>query len=351
MHRTDLNALAVIMRHAARDQIVTPGVLRKELNLSSPATTALIDRLHSSGHVVREREGADRRQVQLRMTPKAYRDGGAMFLPLARHMGAAMANFTPEELEIVTRFMNSMIDATVRAGQEAARGRRARGVPADAARSCAASRPADRQRLRPAADCFGAASSSGPAKAPADADGGRCQCQRDHERPAAEEQHGQHDTGRHDHAVPGRRPGRSNRIPAARPNAVTAVKHADAAPIWNCMLLSPADGRPEGQERHDGQQSQAGGGHLARPGAPREGRRQHAVGRQARTQPAGAGNEGVDRAEGQHRGGDRGSGAASPPSPFSSSCATARRCRAVPGPARRPRPRQRRCTPRRPQSA
>jgi DNA-binding MarR family transcriptional regulator len=122
MHRTDLNALAVIMQHTARDQIVTPGVLRKELNLSSPATTALIDRLHSSGHVVREREGPDRRQVQLRMTPKAYRDGGAMFLPLARHMGAAIENFTPEELEIVTRFMNSMIDATVRAGEEAARG-------------------------------------------------------------------------------------------------------------------------------------------------------------------------------------------------------------------------------------
>ena len=80
MHRTDLNALAVIMRHTARDQIVTPGVLRKELHLSSPATTALIDRLHRSGHVVRERQGTDRRQVQLRMTPKAYRDGGAMFL-------------------------------------------------------------------------------------------------------------------------------------------------------------------------------------------------------------------------------------------------------------------------------
>ncbi|HSL35746.1 MAG TPA: MarR family transcriptional regulator, partial [Arthrobacter sp.] len=30
MHRTDLNALAVIMQHTARNQIVTPGVLRKE---------------------------------------------------------------------------------------------------------------------------------------------------------------------------------------------------------------------------------------------------------------------------------------------------------------------------------
>ena len=38
----------------------------------------------------------------------------------AGHMDAAMAGFTPEELEIATRFMTSMIDATVRAGLEAA---------------------------------------------------------------------------------------------------------------------------------------------------------------------------------------------------------------------------------------
>jgi hypothetical protein len=38
MHRTDLNALAVIMRHTANGGTVTPGLLRKELNLSSPAT-------------------------------------------------------------------------------------------------------------------------------------------------------------------------------------------------------------------------------------------------------------------------------------------------------------------------
>jgi DNA-binding MarR family transcriptional regulator len=120
MHRTDLSALSVIMQHAARNEIVTPGVLRKELHLSSPATTALIDRLYNSGHVVRERQGTDRRQVQLRMTPKAYRDGAAMFRPLAIHMAAAMAEFTPEELDIATRFMSSMIEATVRAGQEAA---------------------------------------------------------------------------------------------------------------------------------------------------------------------------------------------------------------------------------------
>lgn len=119
MHRTDLNALAVIMRHTANGGTVTPGLLRRELNLSSPATTALIDRLDSSGHVVRERDSADRRQVHLRMTPKAFQDGGAIFAPLSRRMGGAMANFSPEELETVTRFMAAMIEATVAAREEA----------------------------------------------------------------------------------------------------------------------------------------------------------------------------------------------------------------------------------------
>lgn len=119
MHRTDLNALAVIMRHTAKGLVVTPGVLRKELHLSSPATTALIDRLDSSGHVVRERHGTDRRQVQLRMTPKAFQDGGAMFTPLSRHMGTAMARFSPEDLELVTRFMTAMVAATIAAREEA----------------------------------------------------------------------------------------------------------------------------------------------------------------------------------------------------------------------------------------
>ncbi|MCO4236827.1 MarR family winged helix-turn-helix transcriptional regulator [Pseudarthrobacter raffinosi] len=122
MHRTDLNALAVIMRHTAKGLVVTPGILRRELNLSSPATTALIDRLDSSGHVVRERLGPDRRQVQLRMTPKAFQDGSAIFMPLSRHMGAAMAGFSPEELELVSRFMAAMVDATIAAREETSDG-------------------------------------------------------------------------------------------------------------------------------------------------------------------------------------------------------------------------------------
>jgi len=120
MHRTDLNALAVIMTHTARGNVVTPGLLRKELHLSSPATTALIDRLDRSGHVVREPHASDRRQVQLKMTPKAYQDGGAIFAPLSQKMGTAMADFSEEELETVSRFMTAMVEATVAAREESA---------------------------------------------------------------------------------------------------------------------------------------------------------------------------------------------------------------------------------------
>lgn len=118
MHRTDLNALAVIMRHTARGAVVTPGVLGRELNLSSPATTALIDRLDQSGHVVRERGSTDRRQIELKMTPKAYQEGSAIFSPLSRHMGEALAAFTPEELEVAARFLTAMVEATVAAREE-----------------------------------------------------------------------------------------------------------------------------------------------------------------------------------------------------------------------------------------
>lgn len=120
MHRTDMSALAVIMRHTAAGNVVTPGVLRNELHLSSPATTALVDRLHNSGHVERERLGTDRRQVQLKMTPKAFRDGGAMFMPLSLHMGQAMAKFSPAEMETVTRFMTDMVAATIQARETSA---------------------------------------------------------------------------------------------------------------------------------------------------------------------------------------------------------------------------------------
>lgn len=94
---------------------MTPGKLGEALNLSSPATTALVDRLERSGHVNRERSQTDRRQVELAMTGHARSVGRALFGPLASHLGAALEGYTAEELELVTRFLEDMTAATTAA--------------------------------------------------------------------------------------------------------------------------------------------------------------------------------------------------------------------------------------------
>ncbi|AUZ89485.1 MarR family transcriptional regulator, partial [Arthrobacter agilis] len=81
LYRTDLHALGIMMGAARAGLTVTPGLLREELNLSSPATTALVDRLDSAGHVTRRRSEVDRRQVHLEMTEKARITGAMLFAP------------------------------------------------------------------------------------------------------------------------------------------------------------------------------------------------------------------------------------------------------------------------------
>lgn len=115
LHRTDLNALGIMMGAARAGATVTPGMLRQALNLSSPATTALIDRLDEAGHVRRSRSSVDRRQVHLEMTEKALETGARLFTPLARSIEDALAGFSPEEVELLACMMRKVTDATVQA--------------------------------------------------------------------------------------------------------------------------------------------------------------------------------------------------------------------------------------------
>jgi len=63
LHRTDVNALVLIMEAARIGEPLSPSALAKELGLSPSATTALVDRLEALGHVERTRPAADRRRV------------------------------------------------------------------------------------------------------------------------------------------------------------------------------------------------------------------------------------------------------------------------------------------------
>lgn len=119
LYRTDLAALNIMIGAARAGVVVTPGLLREELNLSSPATTALVDRLGSAGHVTRRRSEVDRRQVHLEMTEKARTTGALLFAPLARHISGVFDQYSEEQLALLQDMMRKVADATAAAKNEA----------------------------------------------------------------------------------------------------------------------------------------------------------------------------------------------------------------------------------------
>ncbi|MFC4537095.1 MarR family winged helix-turn-helix transcriptional regulator [Sphaerisporangium dianthi] len=115
LHRTDLNAVVVIMDAAREGRPLTPGALGAALNLSAPATTALLNRLEQAGHVERSRSETDRRKVELALHSQAVTLAKEFFTPLARHLSEALAPFTGEERQVILRFLTGSIQASVAA--------------------------------------------------------------------------------------------------------------------------------------------------------------------------------------------------------------------------------------------
>lgn len=111
LHRTDLDALAVVVGAALAGREMTPGRLATELRLSSPATTALVDRLERSGHLVRERSSTDRRQVVLRVQDTARELAREFFTPMAGRVGAVLAEMTDDEVRVVGAFLHRAVEA------------------------------------------------------------------------------------------------------------------------------------------------------------------------------------------------------------------------------------------------
>ncbi|WP_037319846.1 MarR family winged helix-turn-helix transcriptional regulator [Amycolatopsis orientalis] len=113
LHRTDLNALAVIMDAARMGTPMSPSRLAEALHLSASATTAVLDRLERAGHLYRDRSSTDRRKVELRMHDQARRIGAEFFLPLGERFSAAWRDLDEDERRTVARFLRGSIAATV----------------------------------------------------------------------------------------------------------------------------------------------------------------------------------------------------------------------------------------------
>ncbi|GAB3547740.1 DNA-binding MarR family transcriptional regulator [Actinopolyspora lacussalsi] len=115
LHQTDLNALVTILDAANRQEPMTPSRLAAALDMSVSATTALLERLESLGHITRERSEVDRRRVDLDIHDTARQVGGEFYRPLLRELGGAWDGFSAEQRETIRQFLVATIDATGRA--------------------------------------------------------------------------------------------------------------------------------------------------------------------------------------------------------------------------------------------
>ncbi|MFD4246752.1 MarR family winged helix-turn-helix transcriptional regulator [Streptomyces sp. NPDC058525] len=110
LHLTDVQALIAVL-DADTDEDggpMTPGRLRKQMNLTSGAMTACLDRLEKAGHIRRVRAADDRRVVHLHYARAAKQVARDYFRPLAHGTDAARARFTQDELHVVVRFLAEM---------------------------------------------------------------------------------------------------------------------------------------------------------------------------------------------------------------------------------------------------
>ncbi|WP_239150661.1 MarR family transcriptional regulator [Streptomyces sp. SID8111] len=108
LHLTDMRALIAILDDDPALGPMTPGRLRKHLNLTSGAMTACVDRLEKAGHIRRVRADGDRRVVHLHYADPAKEVARDFFRPLALSTDTARARFTRDELMVVVRFLTEM---------------------------------------------------------------------------------------------------------------------------------------------------------------------------------------------------------------------------------------------------
>jgi DNA-binding MarR family transcriptional regulator len=115
LHRTDLNALAHVLEARRSGGELSPGELAHRLSLSPPATSALLRRLESVGHVRRTHSEVDRRRVAVEMTDEAMEVAGGIFGPIGATMRDTIASYSVAERETVLRFLTDAVDAVERA--------------------------------------------------------------------------------------------------------------------------------------------------------------------------------------------------------------------------------------------
>lgn len=109
---TDMKALRYAIALSDQGQQVTARDIAHHLDISSAATTKLLDRLEQAGHIRRDRHTTDRRAIAVVVTPETRTAAEATVgREHARRFRVAAA-LSPDEREIVIRFLGELSTTT-----------------------------------------------------------------------------------------------------------------------------------------------------------------------------------------------------------------------------------------------
>lgn len=120
LHSTDVEALGHLHLASLRGEPMTPSSLAASIDLSPPATTALLRRLEGNGHIERTPDPADGRRQLLGLHDSARAIASNFFGPLAFAIEGSLEGFTDAEVAVVVRWLRSAIDTTRSVAEDAA---------------------------------------------------------------------------------------------------------------------------------------------------------------------------------------------------------------------------------------
>ncbi|MBV9121709.1 MAG: MarR family transcriptional regulator [Chloroflexi bacterium] len=100
--RSDARCMDVLSQHGR----MGVGELAAAVGLSSPAVSALLDRMERAGYVERIHDTADRRRVVVVPTPKAAQEAGLLFAGLIEDCRLVAESYSDDQLRLITGFLD-----------------------------------------------------------------------------------------------------------------------------------------------------------------------------------------------------------------------------------------------------
>lgn len=115
---TDMRALHYLILCQNRGIPATPSGIAQHLGISSASTTKLLDRLEHAGHLVRSPHPSDRRALIISITAETHRAAKDTVGRQQAKRFYAAARLTPDERDIVIRFLRDMTAEIALTGEE-----------------------------------------------------------------------------------------------------------------------------------------------------------------------------------------------------------------------------------------